>query len=74
MQAYAAADNYAGRWEIAQSPYAVDIDTAFFEVADNTGQLKTTQRVDFESGKTDFEIILIIITQVIRRNIRIFFT
>ena len=32
MQAYAAADNYAGRWEIAQSPYAVDIDTAF-EVA-----------------------------------------
>ena len=58
MQAYAAADNYAGRWEIAQSPYAVDIDTAFFEVADNTGQLKTTQRIDFESGKTDFEIIL----------------
>ena len=58
MQAYAAADNYAGRWEIAQSPYAVDINTAFFEVADNTGQLKTTQRVDFESGKTDFEIIL----------------
>ena len=51
-------DNYAGRWEIAQSPYAVDIDTAFFEVADNTGQLKTTQRIDFESGKTDFEIIL----------------
>ena len=58
MQAYAAADNYAGRWEIAQSPYATEIDTAFFEVADNTGQLKTTQMIDFESGKTDFEVIL----------------
>jgi flagellin-like hook-associated protein FlgL len=58
MQAYAAADNYAGRWEIAQSPFATEIDTAFFEVADNTGQLKTTQMIDFESGKTDFEVIL----------------
>lgn len=58
IQAYAAADNYAGRWEIAQSPFATEIDTAFFEVADSKGQLRTTQMVDFESGKTNFEIIL----------------
>jgi flagellin-like hook-associated protein FlgL len=59
MRAYAEADNFAGRWEIVQSPYAQDIDTAFFEVADNKGQLRTIQRMDFESGKTDFEITLL---------------
>ena len=59
MRAYAEADNYAGRWEIVQSPYAQDIDTAFFEVADNKGQLRTIQRTDFESGKTNFEMTVL---------------
>ena len=59
LQAYAEADNFSGRWEIVQSPFAQDIDTAFFEVIDNKGQLRTTQRIDFESGKTNFEITLL---------------
>jgi len=58
LQAYAAADNYAGRFEVTQSPYAIDIDQAFFEI-DSTGQIKTTQKVDFEEGKTDFEITVL---------------
>jgi len=58
LQAYAAADNYAGRFEITQSPYATAIDQAFFEI-DGTGQLKTTQKVDFEEGKTNFEITVL---------------
>ena len=58
LQAYAEADNYAGNFEIVQSPYATDIDQAFFEI-DSTGQLRTTQMIDFESGKTDFEITVL---------------
>ena len=58
LQAYASADNYAGRFEIVQSQYATDIDQAFFEI-DGTGQLKTIQQVDFEEGKTDFEITVL---------------
>ena len=58
LQAYAQADNFAGRFEITQSPFAVDIDQAFFEI-DSTGQLTTTQKIDFESGKTDFEVTVL---------------
>ena len=58
LQAYAEADNFAGRFEIVQSPFAVEIDQAFFEI-DSTGQLRTTQMIDFESGKTDFEVTVL---------------
>jgi len=58
LQAYAEADNYAGRFEIIQSPYATAFDEAFFEI-DGTGQLRTTQQIDFESGKTDFEVTVL---------------
>ena len=58
LQAYAEADNFAGRFEIVQSPFAVEIDQAFFEI-DSTGQMRTTQLIDFESGKTDFEVTVL---------------
>ncbi len=32
LQAYAEADNYAGRFEITQSPFAVDIDRPFLRL------------------------------------------
>ena len=58
LKAYAEADNYNGRFEIIQSPFATAIDQAFFEI-DSTGQLSTTQMVDFENGKTDFEVTVL---------------
>lgn len=58
LQAYAEADNYGGRFEITQSPYSSDIDEAFFDI-DATGQITTNQNIDFEEGRTNFEVTVL---------------
>ena len=55
LAAYAEADNYAGSFELAQSPYTTVRDHLQFEI-DNTGQISSTGRIDFESGRTEFEV------------------
>lgn len=52
---YAAADNYAGRFEISQSPYTTDPDYDYFTI-DSTGRISSKGRLDFEEGQTEFEI------------------
>jgi len=55
LAAYAEADNYAGSFELAQSPYTSVRDYLQFEI-DETGQISSTGRIDFESGRTEFEV------------------
>ena len=55
LTAYAEADNYAGTFELAQSPYTTDKDHIQFEI-DNSGQINSVGRMDFESGRTEYEI------------------
>ena len=57
MKAYAEADNFQGHFEIAQSPHATQLDHYLFAV-DAQGEVRSTQIIDFESGRTSFEILL----------------
>lgn len=57
MKAYAEADNFQGQFKIAQSPHASQLDHYLFSV-DNKGEVRSTQVIDFESGRTEFEILL----------------
>ena len=57
MKAYADADNYQGSFKIAQSPHATQLDHYLFEV-NPFGEVRSTQIIDFESGRTAFEILL----------------
>ncbi|MCH1515778.1 MAG: hypothetical protein L7U52_03610, partial [Alphaproteobacteria bacterium] len=52
---YAAADNYAGRFEISQSPYTSEPDYNFFDI-DSGGRITSKGRLDFEEGQTEFEV------------------
>ena len=45
-------------FEITQSPYSSDIDEAFFDI-DATGQITTNQNIDFEEGRTNFEVTVL---------------
>jgi len=54
LRAYAAADNYAGRFEISSIPGNPSIDFQNFEI-DDTGQVTSKNPMDFESGKTQFD-------------------
>lgn len=55
LAAYAAADNYQGTFELAQSPYTTLRDYQKFDI-DNTGQITSLNAMDFESGRTEFEL------------------
>lgn len=55
LEAYAAADNYAGRFEVSQSPYTSEPDYNFFNI-DSTGRITSKGRMDFEEGQTEFEV------------------
>lgn len=55
LEAYAAADNYAGYFELADSPYATERDYLQFDI-DATGQIRSKNRMDFESGRTQYEV------------------
>ena len=55
LAAYAAADNYAGRFELAQSPYTDVRDYLQFDI-DGTGQITSKGRIDFESGRTQYDV------------------
>ena len=55
LEAYAAADNYQGTFELAQSPYTSLNDHKLFEI-DATGQINSKGMVDYESGRTEFEL------------------
>lgn len=57
IQSYAAADNYAGEWVVAHSPFDDGLDELMFNV-DSKGKLNTTQMIDFETGENNFDIIL----------------
>ena len=52
---YATADNYAGYFELAQSPYTADRDYLQFDI-DGTGKITSKGRMDFESGRTEYEM------------------
>ena len=55
LSAYAAADNYAGTFQLAQSPYTTKKDHIQFEI-DSAGQISSIGRMDFESGRTEYEL------------------
>jgi len=55
LSAYAEADNYAGTFELAQSPYTTDRDHIQFKI-DGNGKISSVGRVDFESGRTEYEL------------------
>ena len=55
LQSYAEADNFAGRFEISQSPYTTEPDYNFFDI-DSVGRLTSKGRLDFEEGQTEFEV------------------
>ncbi|MCH1516834.1 MAG: hypothetical protein L7U52_08995, partial [Alphaproteobacteria bacterium] len=55
LSAYAEADNYAGTFELAQSPYTTDRDHIQFEI-DGNGEINSLGRIDFESGRTEYEL------------------
>ena len=57
IQSYAAADNYAGEWAIAHSPFDDGLDELMFEV-DAKGQISTNQMIDFETGDNNFDVTL----------------
>lgn len=55
LQSYAEADNFAGRFEISQSPYTTEPDYNFFDI-DSGGRITSKGRLDFEEGQTEFEV------------------
>ena len=55
LAAYAAEDNYAGRFEISQSPYTNQPDYNFFNI-DSTGKISSKGQIDFEEDQREFEI------------------
>lgn len=55
LDAYAKADNYAGTFELAQSPYTTIKDHIQFEI-DSQGKINSLGRMDFESGRTEYEV------------------
>jgi len=55
LAAYAAADNYAGYFELAQSPYTSVRDYLQFDI-DEQGKITSKGRMDFESGRTEYEV------------------
>lgn len=55
LQSYAEADNFAGRFEISQSPYTTEPDYNFFDI-DSSGRISSKGRLDFEEGQTEFEV------------------
>ena len=55
LSAYAEADNYAGTFELAQSPYTTDRDHIQFNI-DGNGEISSVGRIDFESGRTEYEL------------------
>lgn len=55
LAAYAEADNYAGTFELAQSPYTTVRDHIQFEI-DGNGQIRSTSQIDYESGRTEYEV------------------
>lgn len=55
LSAYAAADNYQGSFELAQSPFTNLNDHKQFKI-DSAGQIKSLGMIDFEGGRTEFEL------------------
>ena len=58
LNAWAKADDYQGRFYIEASPLSEEDDSKYFTI-DGNGHLKSTQYLDFETGKTDFEFKVI---------------
>ena len=55
IKAYAAADNYQGQFEVAQSNLTSSLDYHFFDI-DNEGTITSSSAIDYEGGQTEFEV------------------
>ena len=55
IKAYAAADNYQGAFQVAQSNLTSSLDYNFFDI-DSEGTITSKSAIDYEGGQTEFEI------------------